>query len=100
MITAIVLYDLPPSIGFEECRAYFTKIAPGFFKIPGFLRRGGRAVLFGRMARRNPRPLRHGAEDHLFRDRRADRQGERTGERPRLTGRTRCRQLYQNCCSA
>ena len=39
MITAIVLYDLPPSIGLEECRAYFTKIAPDFFKIPGFLRK-------------------------------------------------------------
>src|SRR5258708_4565186 len=38
-ITAIVLYDLPPSIGLEECRAYFTKIAPDFFKIPGFLRK-------------------------------------------------------------
>jgi hypothetical protein len=23
MITAIVLYDLPPSIGLEECRAHF-----------------------------------------------------------------------------
>ena len=39
MITAIVIYDLPPSIGLEECRAYFTKIAPDFFKIPGFLRK-------------------------------------------------------------
>src|SRR5258708_12097421 len=39
MITAIVLYDLPPSIGLAECRAYFTKIAPDFFKIPGFLRK-------------------------------------------------------------
>src|SRR5260370_12627960 len=38
MITAIVLYDLPPSIGLEECRAHFTKIAPDFLNIPGFLR--------------------------------------------------------------
>jgi hypothetical protein len=39
MITAIVLYDLPPSVGLEECRAHFTKIAPDFLKIPGFLRK-------------------------------------------------------------
>jgi hypothetical protein len=39
MITAIVLYDLPPSIGFEDCRAHFTKIAPDFLKVPGFLRK-------------------------------------------------------------
>jgi Putative mono-oxygenase ydhR len=39
MITAVVLYDLPPSIGLEECRAHFTKIAPDFLKIPGFLRK-------------------------------------------------------------
>jgi hypothetical protein len=39
MITAIVLYDLPPSIGLEECRAHFTKIAPDFLKIPGFVRK-------------------------------------------------------------
>ena len=39
MITAIVLYDLPPSIGLEECRAHFTKIAPDFLNIPGFLRK-------------------------------------------------------------
>ena len=39
MITAIVLYDLPPSIGLEECRAHFTNIAPDFLKIPGFLRK-------------------------------------------------------------
>ncbi len=39
MITAIVLYDLPPSIGLEECREHFTKIAPDFLKIPGFLRK-------------------------------------------------------------
>ena len=39
MITAIVLYDLPPSIGLEECRTHFTEIAPDFLKIPGFLRK-------------------------------------------------------------
>jgi hypothetical protein len=33
-ITAIVLYDLPPDIGLEECRAHFTKIAPDFL-LPG-----------------------------------------------------------------
>ena len=32
MITTIVLYDLPPSIGLEECRAHFTKIAPDFLR--------------------------------------------------------------------
>jgi hypothetical protein len=36
MITALVLYDLPPSIGLEECRAHFTRIAPSFLPIPGF----------------------------------------------------------------
>lgn len=39
MITAIVLYDLPPSIGLEECREHFTKIAPDFLKAKGFLRK-------------------------------------------------------------
>ena len=39
MITAIVLYDLPETIGLEECRAHFTKIAPDFLKIPGFVRK-------------------------------------------------------------
>ena len=39
MITAIVLYDLPKSIGLEECREHFTKIAPDFLKAPGFLRK-------------------------------------------------------------
>jgi hypothetical protein len=39
MITAIVLYDLPPSIGLDECRTHFTQIAPDFLKIPGFLRK-------------------------------------------------------------
>jgi hypothetical protein len=39
MITAIVLYDLPPSIGLEECREHFTRIAPDFLKAKGFLRK-------------------------------------------------------------
>jgi len=39
MITAIVLYRLPPSIGYEECRAHFIKIAPDFLGVPGFLRK-------------------------------------------------------------
>lgn len=39
MITAIVLYDLPPSIGLEECRDHFSKIAPDFLPVDGFLRK-------------------------------------------------------------
>lgn len=39
MITAIVLYQLPPAIGYEECRAHFTSIAPDFLGVPGFLRK-------------------------------------------------------------
>ena len=39
MITAIVLYDLPDSIGLEECRAHFARIAPDFLAIPGFVRK-------------------------------------------------------------
>jgi len=39
MITAIVLYDLPASIGLEECREHFTRIAPDFLKAPGFVRK-------------------------------------------------------------
>jgi hypothetical protein len=39
MITAIVLYDLPESIGLEECRAHFARIAPDFLGIPGFIRK-------------------------------------------------------------
>jgi hypothetical protein len=34
--TAIVLDDLPPAIGLEECRAHFTKVAPDFLEVPGF----------------------------------------------------------------
>lgn len=39
MITAIVKYKLPPTIGREECRAYFHEIAPGFLDAKGFLRK-------------------------------------------------------------
>ena len=39
MITAVVLYNLPESIGLEECRAHFTKIAPDFLNAKGFLRK-------------------------------------------------------------
>ena len=35
MITAIVLYNLPETIGLEECRAHFTSIAPGFLRSAG-----------------------------------------------------------------
>jgi hypothetical protein len=39
MITAIVLYKLPPAIGYEECCAHFLRIAPDFLGVPGFLRK-------------------------------------------------------------
>jgi Putative mono-oxygenase ydhR len=39
MITAIVLYQLPSSIGYEECRAHFISIAPDFLGVPGFVRK-------------------------------------------------------------
>ena len=39
MITAIVLYDLPETIGLEECREHFSRIAPDFLQIPGFIRK-------------------------------------------------------------
>jgi Putative mono-oxygenase ydhR len=39
MITAIVLYDLPPDIGREACRQHFVKIAPDFLGVPGFIRK-------------------------------------------------------------
>ena len=37
MITALVLYDLPDTIGLEECREHFKKIAPGFLDVPGLV---------------------------------------------------------------
>ena len=39
MITAIVRYKLPPSIGREECRAHFVKIAKGFGDAEGLVRK-------------------------------------------------------------
>jgi hypothetical protein len=39
MITAIVRYKLPPSIGREECLAHFHKIAPTFARAKGFVRK-------------------------------------------------------------
>ena len=39
MITAIVEYALPSSIGRQECLEHFTRIAPGFREQPGFLRK-------------------------------------------------------------
>jgi hypothetical protein len=39
LITAIVLYDLPPHIGRAECEAHFQKIAPDFLAVPGFIRK-------------------------------------------------------------
>jgi hypothetical protein len=39
MITAIVRYQLPPSIGRDACRAHFLKIAPGFGPVEGLLRK-------------------------------------------------------------
>jgi hypothetical protein len=39
VITAIVLYELPASIGYEECRTHFISIAPDFLGVPGFLRK-------------------------------------------------------------
>jgi hypothetical protein len=39
MITAIVEYALPESIGRKECLEHFSKIAPGFRAQPGFVRK-------------------------------------------------------------
>lgn len=39
MITAIVRYRLPASIGREACRAHFHRIADGFGAIPGLVRK-------------------------------------------------------------
>ena len=39
MITALVLYDLPPHIDREACRQHFLKIAPDFLGVPGFIRK-------------------------------------------------------------
>jgi len=39
VITALVLYDLPPHIDREACRRHFLKIAPDFLGVPGFIRK-------------------------------------------------------------
>jgi hypothetical protein len=39
VITAIVMYDLPPHIDKESCRAHFHAIAPGFLDVPGLIRK-------------------------------------------------------------
>jgi hypothetical protein len=39
MITAFVLYDLPPHIDPENCRRHFHSIAPGFLEVPGLIRK-------------------------------------------------------------
>jgi hypothetical protein len=39
MITAIVRYRLPATIGREECRRHFETIAPGFTSVPGLIRK-------------------------------------------------------------
>ncbi len=37
MITAIVLYPLPPQISKQDCEAHFHMIAPGFREVKGLL---------------------------------------------------------------
>jgi hypothetical protein len=39
MITAIVLYKLPPHIDLAACAAHFRSIAPGFRDVPGLIRK-------------------------------------------------------------
>ena len=39
MITAIVRYKLPATIGREECREHFLKIARGFGHVDGLIRK-------------------------------------------------------------
>ena len=39
MITAIVLYDLPPHIGRQECLEHYRTIAPDFLAVPGLVRK-------------------------------------------------------------
>lgn len=39
MITAIVRYELPATIGREACRAHFAKIAAGFGDAKGLVRK-------------------------------------------------------------
>jgi Putative mono-oxygenase ydhR len=39
MITTIVQYRLPPSIGQAACAEHFCRIAPGFRDVPGLIRK-------------------------------------------------------------
>jgi hypothetical protein len=39
MITAIVRYKLPATIGRQECREHFLKIAQGFGQVDGLIRK-------------------------------------------------------------
>ncbi|MCL4767540.1 MAG: hypothetical protein KJZ80_15040 [Hyphomicrobiaceae bacterium] len=39
MITAIVLYRLPPTIGRDACARHFKKITENFTNVPGLLRK-------------------------------------------------------------
>ena len=39
MITAIVLYKLPPHIDLAACAAHYRAIAPGFRAVPGLIRK-------------------------------------------------------------
>ena len=39
MITAIVTYPLPATIGRKACKAHYEAIAPGFRSIPGLIRK-------------------------------------------------------------
>ena len=99
MITAIVRYKLPPTIGKNECLAHFHKIAPGFAKEKGFIRKqfiwnesgvaGGvyqwetladaKAFYQGAVARRHSRALRRLSGDRVLRDLRGRRQYRRRG---------------------
>jgi hypothetical protein len=103
MITAIVQYRLPSSIDLKACAEHSRKIAPGFRRVPGLIRkqfilcrgrlgrwrlsvedaRRRRGVLFGAVARRHPRALRHGPADQVFPHRLRDRQLGRRGAAPR-----------------
>lgn len=37
MISAVVRYPLPESIGRAACRDHYEKIAPGFREVPGLI---------------------------------------------------------------
>ncbi len=50
MITAIVLYDLPPAIDKAACRAHFHAIAPGFLQVPGLIRKQFIHAIDGKVA--------------------------------------------------